>query len=65
DSSVAKQHMILQGAGFTSATGIPAGTTTDPLILPSDVSGGKYVETCEICHGAGTTADVSVVHTLQ
>ncbi len=75
DSSTAMAHMRQNGAGFTSSTGIPAGTVLDPIWKRIDVTTftsagvpvqtGQLFETCPICHGAGTVMDVSVVHTLK
>jgi OmcA/MtrC family decaheme c-type cytochrome len=47
DGDLQKQHMLLNGAGF--------GVTQAQI-------GSTYYETCAICHGPGTVADVKVVH---
>ena len=51
DGSDARNHMILNGAGFTA--------------LQSDVDLGLYPETCTVCHGEGRIADVEVVHGID
>ncbi len=49
DSELAKAHMTQNGADFTA----------------SEATIGVSTETCEICHGAGRTSDVMIVHDLQ
>jgi OmcA/MtrC family decaheme c-type cytochrome len=50
DSSLAQQHMQLNGALFTALQTTLTGTTP---------------ETCAICHGDGRTADVKLVHGIK
>jgi OmcA/MtrC family decaheme c-type cytochrome len=65
DSAVEIQHMKLQGAGFTLATG----AVTTPIVYDGGGNlinlggtGSAYIETCPICHGPGAIADVKVMH---
>lgn len=51
DSSLAQTHMEQNGGNFS---------TTQAAI-----TGGVVVETCSVCHGAGRTADVSVMHNVH
>lgn len=50
DDSLSQTHMQLNGALFTAVQTTLTGTTP---------------ETCAICHGAGRTADVKVVHEIE
>ncbi|MBK6739043.1 MAG: OmcA/MtrC family decaheme c-type cytochrome [Haliea sp.] len=51
DGAESASHMVLQGGSFN---------TTQAAI-----DDGTVVETCNVCHAAGRTSDVSVVHGLQ
>ena len=50
DDDLAKAHMEQNGADFTATE--------------ASISSGASTETCEVCHGAGRTADLKVVHGL-
>jgi OmcA/MtrC family decaheme c-type cytochrome len=54
DGALQKQHMTLNGAVFSA-------TQTD---ITTHTAAGGY-ETCAICHGPGTVADVKVVHGVK
>ena len=51
DDSLAKSHMEQNGADFTATE--------------ATIEAGVSTETCEVCHGAGRTADVLSVHGLN
>jgi len=50
DSAESAAHMMLQGGSFNTTQGA--------------IDAGTVVETCNVCHAAGRTSDVSVVHDL-
>jgi OmcA/MtrC family decaheme c-type cytochrome len=54
DGALQQQHMIMNGAVFAA---------TQDDITNHTVAGGY--ETCAICHGPGTVADVKVVHGVK
>jgi OmcA/MtrC family decaheme c-type cytochrome len=54
-SDGAQSHMVLNGASF-NATQAADGTITDNDTL------GTVVESCEVCHDEGRSADVGVAH---
>jgi len=54
-SAPAQSHMTLNGASF-NATQNADGSLTDNDTM------GVVVESCEVCHAEGRSADVEVVH---
>ena len=54
----AKSHMILNGASFNASQALD-GTITDNDTM------GVVLESCEVCHGAGRSSDVAVVHGVE
>lgn len=58
----AEQHMILNGAGFSTES--PGEVNSGFDVTQAMVESGTVIETCAVCHGAGRTADVDVVHGL-
>lgn len=62
DTGEAKQHMIQNGAGFSTES--PGSVSSGFVVTQAMVDNGAVMETCSVCHASGRTADVDVVHGL-